>query len=148
MHRIFGKTGGCEKAYPFVLRHINLSGEINGIVRSDAYELPVSAIREMIVNAVCHRNYLDNSCVQVAVYDNQVEVISPGMLYGGLTLEEVLSGRSKIRNRGIATIFNRMEMIEEWGIGIRIAGTGIYGNRQARELLGLAERKYNNARRI
>lgn len=108
-----------ENAYQFVLRHINLGAEIEGIVRKESYELPVGAIREMIVNAVCHRNYMDNSCVQVAVYDDRVEVTSPGMLYGGLTLEEAMSGRSKIRNRAIAEVFSRMEIIEEWGTGIR-----------------------------
>ncbi len=108
-----------EHAYQFVLRHINLGAKIEGIVRKDYYELPVGAIREMIVNAVCHRNYMDSSCVQVAVYDDRVEVTSPGMLYGGLTLEEAMSGRSKIRNKAIAEIFSRMEIIEEWGTGIR-----------------------------
>lgn len=108
-----------ENAYQFVLRHINLGAEINGLVWKDTYELPVAAIREMIVNAVCHRNYMDNSCIQVAVYDDRIEVTSPGMLYGGLTLEEAVSGRSKIRNRIIADIFSRMEIIEEWGTGIR-----------------------------
>ena len=108
-----------ENAYQFVLRHINLGAEINGLVRKDTYELPKTAIREMIVNAVCHRNYMDNSCIQVAVYDDRIEVTSPGMLYGGLTLEEAVSGRSKIRNRIIADIFSRMEIIEEWGTGIR-----------------------------
>ena len=44
-----------EAAYQFVLRHINLSAEIEGLVRKDAYELPVAAIREMIINAICHR---------------------------------------------------------------------------------------------
>lgn len=82
-----------EAAYQFVLRHINLSAEIEGLVRKDAYELPVAAIREMIINAICHRNYMDNSCVQVAIYDNRVEVTSPGMLFGGLTLEEAMNGR-------------------------------------------------------
>ena len=62
---------------------------------------------------------MDNSCIQVAVYDDRVEVTSPGMLYGGLTLEEAVNGRSKIRNRIIADIFSRMEIIEEWGTGIR-----------------------------
>ena len=88
-----------EAAYQFVLRHINHSAEIDGLVRKDRYELPVGAIREMIINAVCHRNYMDNSYVQVAIYDDRLEVTSPGMLYGGLTLEEAISGRSKIRNR-------------------------------------------------
>ena len=108
-----------ENAYQFVLRHINLGAKIEGIIRKDTYELPVGAIREMIVNAVCHRNYMDSSCVQVAVYDDRVEVTSPGMLYGGLTLEEAVSGRSKIRNKVIAEVFSRMEIIEEWGTGIR-----------------------------
>ena len=62
---------------------------------------------------------MDNSCIQVAVFDNRLEVTSPGMLYGGLTLEEALSGRSKIRNRVIADVFSRMDLIEEWGTGIR-----------------------------
>lgn len=62
---------------------------------------------------------MDNSCVQVALYDDRLEVTSPGMLYGGLTLEEAMSGRSKIRNRAVAEVFSRMELIEEWGTGIR-----------------------------
>ena len=108
-----------ESAYQFVLRHINLGAEIEGLVRKDVYELPIGAIREMIINAVCHRNFMDNSCVQVAIYDDRVEVTSPGMLFGGLTLEEAMNGRSKIRNRAVAEIFSRMELIEEWGTGIR-----------------------------
>ena len=71
-----------EEAYEFVLKHINLGAEINGLVRTDTYELPTEAIREAIVNAMTHRNFLDRSCVQVAVYDDRVEITSPGMLYG------------------------------------------------------------------
>lgn len=108
-----------EEAYKFVLKHINLGAEIEGLIRKDAYELPIGAVREMIVNAVCHRNYMDDSCVQVAIYDNRVEVTSPGMLYGGLTLEEAMSGRSKIRNKAIAEVFSRMEIVESWGTGIK-----------------------------
>ena len=43
----------------------------------------------MIINAHCHRNLLDESCIQVAVYDDRLEVTSPGGLYNGLTYEEV-----------------------------------------------------------
>ncbi|WP_138310446.1 MULTISPECIES: ATP-binding protein [unclassified Clostridium] len=108
-----------EGAYQFVLRHISRSAEIDGLVRKERYELPIGSIREMIINAQCHRNFMDNSCVQVALYDDRLEVTSPGMLYGGLTLEEAMSGRSKIRNRAVAEVFSRMELIEEWGTGIR-----------------------------
>ncbi|MEG1825165.1 MAG: ATP-binding protein [Cloacibacillus sp.] len=108
-----------ELAYQFVLRHINRGSEIEGLIRKDRYELPVAAIREMIVNAQCHRNFMDDSCVQVALYDDRLEITSPGMLYGGLTLEVAMSGRSKIRNRAVAEIFSRMELIEAWGTGIQ-----------------------------
>ena len=42
------------------------------------YELPPEAIREMIINAHCHCNLLDESCIQVAIYDDRLEVTSPG----------------------------------------------------------------------
>lgn len=108
-----------EDAYKFVLKHINLGAKISGLVRTDVYEMPPEAIREAIVNAVTHRNFLDRSCVQVAVYDDRVEITSPGMLYGGLTIEQIKEGGSKIRNRCIAEVFSRMGIIESWGTGIK-----------------------------
>lgn len=103
----------------FVLRNIRLGATIDGLVRQESYELPVEAIREMIINAHCHRNLLDESCIQVAIYDDRLEVTSPGGLYNGLTYEEVMSGHSKIRNKLIANIFSQMGLVEAWGSGIR-----------------------------
>lgn len=108
-----------ESAVDFVLRNIRLGATIDGLVRRENYELPVEAIREMIINAHCHRNLLDESCIQVAVYDDRLEVTSPGGLYNGLTYEEVMSGHSKIRNKLIANIFSQMGLVEAWGSGIR-----------------------------
>ncbi len=62
---------------------------------------------------------MDRACVQVAVYDDRVEITSPGMLYGGLTIEQIKEGGSKIRNRCIAEVFSRMKIIESWGTGIK-----------------------------
>ena len=73
----------------------------------------------LIINAHCHRNLLDESCIQVAVYDDRLEVTSPGGLYNGLTYEEVMNGHSKIRNKGIANIFSQMGLVEAWGSGIK-----------------------------
>ncbi len=92
---------------------------ISGLIRREAYELPVEAVREMIINAHCHRNLSDSSCVQVAVYDDRLEVTSPGGLYNGLTYEEIMNGHSKLRNRTIANIFNQMGLVEAWGTGIK-----------------------------
>ena len=108
-----------EDATAFVLRNIRLGATIEGLVRKEAYELPIEAIREMIINAHCHRNLTDASCVQVAVYDDRLEVTSPGGLYNGLTYEEIMSGHSKLRNKGIANIFHQMGFIEAWGTGLR-----------------------------
>ena len=108
-----------EEAVDFVLRNIRLGATIEGLVRKEKYELPPEAIREMIINAHCHRNLLDESCIQVAVYDDRLEVTSPGGLYNGLTYEEVMNGHSKIRNKAIANIFSQMGLVEAWGSGIK-----------------------------
>ena len=108
-----------EEAVDFVLRNIRLGATIDGLVRKEKYELPPEAIREMIINAHCHRNLLDESCIQVAVYDDRLEVTSPGGLYNGLTYEEVMNGHSKIRNKAIANIFSQMGLVEAWGSGIK-----------------------------
>ena len=108
-----------EEAVDFVLRNIRLGATIDGLVRKEKYELPPEAIREMIINAHCHRNLLEESCIQVAVYDDRLEVTSPGGLYNGLTYEDVMNGHSKIRNKGIANIFSQMGLVETWGSGIK-----------------------------
>lgn len=118
-----------ENAVEFVLRNIRLGATIDGLVRKESYELPVEAIREMIINAHCHRNLLDESCIQVAVYDDRLEVTSPGGLYNGLTYAELMSGHSKIRNKAIANIFSQMGLVEAWGSGMQriLSGAVNYG---------------------
>lgn len=108
-----------EDAVDFVLRNIRLGAKIDGLVRKEQFELPIEAIREMIVNAHCHRYFLDESCVQVAIYDDRLEVTSPGGLYNGITYEEVMNGHSRIRNKAIANVFGQMGFVEAWGSGIK-----------------------------
>lgn len=117
------------EATDFVLRNIRLGAVIDGLVRKESYELPLEAIREMIINAHCHRNLTDDSCVQVAIYDDRLEVSSPGGLYNGLTYEELMQGHSKIRNRAIASVFNKMGLVESWGTGVKriISAAESYG---------------------
>ena len=107
-----------EEAYQFVLRHINMGANIEGLFRSDTYELPITAIREMIANAVLHRSYLDRSCIQVCIFDDRIEVLSPGMLYGGIDIVTAKHGKSTCRNEAIAEAFHYMKIVEAWGTGI------------------------------
>ena len=107
-----------EESYQFVLRNIHLGATIVGIYRQDIYEIPPDAIRELIINAMVHRSYLDHGMIQVAVYDNRLEITSPGKLPMGQTLERMKEGYSKIRNEALAHAFSYMNLIEHWGSGI------------------------------
>lgn len=112
-----------DEAFQFVLRNIHLDATIVGIYRQDVYEIPPDAIRELIINAVVHRSYLDHGTIQVAVYDNRLEITSPGKLPMGQTMERMKEGYSKIRNEALAHAFSYMNLIEHWGSGIpRIIG--------------------------
>ena len=112
-----------DEAFQFVLRNIHLGAMIVGLYRQDIYEIPPDAIRELIINAMVHRSYLDHGTIQVAVYDNRLEITSPGKLPMGQTMERMKEGYSKIRNEALAHAFSYMNLIEHWGSGIpRIIG--------------------------
>ena len=73
--------------------------------RQDMYELPVDSVREMIANSVAHRSYLEPGNIQVALFDDRLEVTSPGMLLNGVSIKKMKEGYSKPRNRAIASAF-------------------------------------------
>ena len=113
---------GVKESVPMAmaknLRNIHLGATIVGIYRQDVYEIPPDAIRELIINAMVHRSYLDHGTIQVAVYDNRLEITSPGKLPMGQTMERMKEGYSKIRNEALAHAFAYMNLIEHWGSGI------------------------------
>lgn len=92
--------------------------QIKGIYRQDIYELPVDSVRELIANAVAHRSYLEPGNIQVAIFDDRLEVTSPGMLLNAVSIEKMREGYSKLRNPAIASAFGYMKIIEKWGTGI------------------------------
>lgn len=107
-----------EDALAFVKEHINLGSRIEGLYRQDFYELPLGSVREMIANAVCHRSYMSSGKIQVALFDDRLEVTSPGKLIEGLTKKQLLEGNSRIRNRALAAVFSYIHVIETRGSGI------------------------------
>ncbi len=107
-----------DEAFQFVLRNIHLGATIVGIYRQDVYEIPPDAIRELIINAMVHRSYLDHGTIQVVVYDNRLEITSSGKLPMGQTMERMKEGYSKIGNEALAHAFAYMNLIEHWGSGI------------------------------
>ena len=109
-----------EQAEAFIKNHIRLRGEIKGLQRTDTFELPETALREALVNALVHRDYSNHGRdIKVGVYDDLVNIVSPGGFPSTLTSEGLLEGRSEIRNRIIARVFKELGYIEQWGSGIK-----------------------------
>lgn len=102
----------------FIQKNINLSAEIRGLQREEKWEYPLPAVREAIVNAICHRDYRDPGNVQVRIFDDRLEVWNPGLLPGDLSIEDLKRPHvSRPRNKLIAHAFFLIKYIEQWGTG-------------------------------
>lgn len=105
-----------EGAYQYVLEKMNIGADLGGLVRRDVYELPEWSVREIITNAVVHRSYVERSSVQVALYDDRLEVSSPDGIVRGFSLDRALSGQSRpgsghIRRWGIGTAVDASDAV-------------------------------------
>lgn len=112
-----------EQTLAFILRHMNIEPSVQFVPgpnlgsRIDIYEYSPIAIREAVVNAVVHRDYIyDSSHIYVHMFPDYIEIENPGGLYRGLSLED-LGKRSIRRNRLIADLLHRAGYIERVGSG-------------------------------
>lgn len=109
-----------EQAEAFIKNHLHLRGEIKGLQRTDTFELPEAALREALINAVIHRDYTNQGRdIKVGIYDDIVNIVSPGGFPNTLTAADLNEGRSEIRNRVVARIFKELGYIEQWGSGLQ-----------------------------
>jgi len=93
--------------------------EIQGTERKKAEKIPEAAFREAIANALIHRVWDVESQIRVSMFDDRIEIISPGGLPSGITEDEYLSGKlSVLRNRNLANVFYRLGFVEIFGTGI------------------------------
>ena len=110
----------ANKALNFVLEHTLLSAWLvpGKVEREERNEYPSDAIREAIVNAICHRDYESTGNVQVRIFDDRIEVWNPGSLPDPLTLGDLKKRHKSIpRNPLIAKCFFLIKFIEQWGTG-------------------------------
>lgn len=92
---------------------------IQGAERKRIEKIPEAAFRESIANALIHRVWDVHSQIRVSMFDDRIEVVSPGGLPAGITDEEYLSGKlSVLRNRNLANVFYRLGFVEIFGTGI------------------------------
>lgn len=110
-----------EKAEGYILKNIHIGMKLKGLRRVDVPEIDKAAFREAIINAFCHRDYREFDSVNIAVFKDRVEIRSPGLLYGGLTIETIRTKMvSERRNELIAEMLHRVHFIEKWGRGIKL----------------------------
>ena len=93
--------------------------EIQGAERKKVEKIPEAAFREAIANALIHRVWDVESQIKVSMFDDRIEIVSPGGLPSGITEDEYLSGKlSVLRNRNLANVFYRLGFVEIFGTGI------------------------------
>ena len=102
----------------WILSKINVEYIIKHVKREERSELPEEAIREAVVNALAHRDYRSAANVQIYLFKDRLEVVSPGGLPAGMT-EAALGLKSIPRNPLLFGVLHRMEAVEQIGSGIR-----------------------------
>lgn len=115
-----------EESMKFILSHLKVAFEITGeIERREIYEYPLPALRELLLNAVVHRDYTSPVDIQVKIFDSAITFFNPGKLFGDLTIEKLKRDdyQSRTRNKLIAEAFYLTRDIEKYGSGfIRVRG--------------------------
>lgn len=109
-----------DEAEKFVRANTKVASKFEGFTRIDIEEYPYLAIREAIVNAVCHRDYSNGNNIFINIFDSKIEVISPGSIPGNLSLKEVW-GKSNPRNKAITSLFHKLgeKYVEKAGTGLK-----------------------------
>jgi ATP-dependent DNA helicase RecG len=102
----------------FLKRHLSLQAIIKTSRRKNIFEIPQEAWREAIANAIVHRDYrIGGTSIQVRVFPDRIEIINPGKLAKGITIENIGEISSR-RNEVIADMFARIDVVEKAGTGI------------------------------
>ncbi len=113
-------TTALDEAMIFIKKHINLSYDFDGsLQRKERWQYPLEGLRELLLNAVVHRDYKNTSDIVIKIFDDRILFTSPGRIYGNLTIEDLERDDyvSSIRNKLLAEAFYLMGEIEKYGTG-------------------------------
>jgi len=110
-----------RKALSFItrnIRHIQADQDVNS---PGKLEIPKITLEELLVNALVHRDYFISASIRIFIFDDRIEIISPGQLPNNLTIENIISGNSNIRNPILASFASKILPYRGLGNGIRRA---------------------------
>jgi ATP-dependent DNA helicase RecG len=111
--------GLIDQAIDFVNRNIGHSAVLEGGRREDRSDYPPEAVREAVVNAVAHRDYtIAVSDIEIAMFDDRIEIISPGRLPNTVTVDKMRSGYRATRNELIKEVLRDYGYVEARGLGV------------------------------
>lgn len=109
-----------EESFAFLRRSLDVAFKIESdqIARKEVWEIPKVALREALINAIAHRDYVNRGTrIQLEVFDDRVSITNFGGLARGFTLEDIVQ-KTNHRNPNIVNIFHRADYIEKLGTGI------------------------------
>lgn len=108
-----------EKSEIYVKEHINWKVKFGKLERDEIPEVPIDALREALVNSLCHRDYRNPKGNEIAIFKDRVEIYNPGNFPEGLTPEDFIEGgeRSVLRNPLIAEALFKSKDDREVGFG-------------------------------
>ena len=104
--------------YEFIDRYNRNRSEINGLYRIDKRDYPPETVREVLLNALVHRDYSFSDSTLISIFDDRIEFTSIGGLVRGITFDDMMLGISVARNRNLANVFYRLTLVEAYGVGI------------------------------
>ena len=114
--------GSIFKQVDEILKYLNLHNNtrsvISGHLRYDYPEYAAEAVREAVLNAVIHRDYSVSDSNQIRINQSGIEIISVGSLLPDIGKDDILNGVSRLRNKNLANLFLRLNLIEAYGTGI------------------------------
>jgi len=109
-----------EKSMMFIISHLKVAFEFTGeIKRTEIFEYPIEALRELVLNAIVHRDYTSPIDTQIKIFDKKITIFNPGKLYGNITVDKLNTDnyQAQTRNKLIAEAFYLTGDIEKYGSG-------------------------------
>ena len=115
------ERGVIDRTVDFIKRNMGSVAYLEGGRRIHKKSFPLDAVREAVVNAVVHRDYArEGTDIEVSLYRDRFEVISPGRLPNGVTVEKMKEGVVRVaRNELLKEILRDYRYIEHYGMGVR-----------------------------
>ncbi|PIY82409.1 MAG: hypothetical protein COX96_01930 [Candidatus Omnitrophica bacterium CG_4_10_14_0_2_um_filter_44_9] len=110
-----------ERCEVYAKEHINWRADLSGSTRVEIPEVPVRAMKEAIINSLCHRDFYNPKTNEIAIYRDRIEIYNPGQFPFDHDPDEFIAGHGKSypRNPLIAEVFYLAKDIERWGSGLR-----------------------------